>query len=92
MLTVGLFSLSRDVGASAGNGVVSEPWWERNCPANMKSINSVQDFVNEMVLACLSMHHTCFTLHIDLWSEHLGLGADERWVLLCRQLPATDSS
>jgi hypothetical protein len=79
----------RDVGASGGNGVVSEPWWERNCPANMKSINSVQDFVNEMVLAFSWMHDTCLLALSHLQSEPPSLSADERWVLPRRQLLAT---
>ena len=28
---------------------MSEEWWNKNTPDNMKSINSVQDFVDELV-------------------------------------------
>lgn len=30
---------------------MKEPWWERNNPPNMKTITSVQDFVDELVRA-----------------------------------------
>lgn len=28
---------------------VSEAWWERNCPENVKPVNSIQEFVDELV-------------------------------------------
>lgn len=45
----------RNVVVSASRGApVKEPWWERNNPPNMKTITSVQEFVDELVrLRCL---------------------------------------
>ena len=37
---------------SASKIAVTEPWWSRNNPENMKDVHSVQEFVDELVRSC----------------------------------------
>ena len=42
--------LCRGMQVSAGPRVApKEEWWNKNCPDNMREINSVQQFVDELV-------------------------------------------
>ena len=57
----------RHIEAAASGGVVTEPWWERHTAPNMKHINSVQEFVNEMVLAPRVASVHLFSYSVRLW-------------------------
>ena len=75
-----IMAFSRSLQVSAGPRVTpKEEWWNKNCPDNMREINSVQQFVDELVRHVLLVY--------DLRGSHaktVDLAAEEHSVIAMR--------